>query len=266
MTQTDALLVARLVKAGLLPSLVEDALAAAEAAGQALPTEQDAARDAVVTESDIAQAQAFWWYDKTVPMQYKRLLTPREATGESRTRPAGLDEFNPYHDPATGEFASGSGGLRATPAEIRLSHHAFQRMAERKKYSSVKQTLRKLIGQPTPPGEWYVAMKRNGALDGYLVGVDGVVKTVLGSWYNPAKLTGVEVPLTEAATESKLSLRRSIAWQLDNLTQAIVTTFCEIAGREAMTPETFRTWWADWTPDGLECLLIARSEAEDHAA
>jgi len=83
MPQTDAALVARLVKAGLLPSLVEDALAAAEAAGQELPTENDAARDAVITEADIAQAQAMWWFDKMVPAQYKRLLTARNRNSDA---------------------------------------------------------------------------------------------------------------------------------------------------------------------------------------
>ncbi len=190
---------------------------------------------------------------------------------------AQLVEFNPYHSPTTGQFTSGGGGIPAmirpgagapvsnTGAEIRLTQHAFQRMRERGKYASVNDALKKLTGMKTPPGDWFVSMSRGGKLAGYLVGTDGVIKTVLGPWYNRAKLNGEEVILTEALTDrtSQPSVRRSIQWQLDNLTPEMVTQFCQLAGWGALTVGAFREAWADWTPEGLECLLIARSEVED---
>ena len=78
-----ATLVATLIRAGLLPSLVEDALAAAEAAGQSLPTEQDTARDSVVTDGDVATAQNFWWYSPDVPQAFRRLLTAQPIPPEA---------------------------------------------------------------------------------------------------------------------------------------------------------------------------------------
>lgn len=74
---TDAQIAAKLIRAGCLPSLVEDALQAAHDAGQAEPTEQDVARDSLITERDIALAQVAWWYLPEVPQKYKRLLTAR---------------------------------------------------------------------------------------------------------------------------------------------------------------------------------------------
>lgn len=78
---SEGQIMARLVQAGFMPSLVEAALDAADEAGQVLPTEFDVARDSTVTAEDIALAQAFWWYDRAVPAIYKRILTarPREA-------------------------------------------------------------------------------------------------------------------------------------------------------------------------------------------
>ena len=83
MAETDGALVGQLVKAGFLPSLVEDALARAAETGQAAPTEADVATDSRVTEADVAQAQAFWWYAPEVPQKYKRLLTAR-VRGQAR--------------------------------------------------------------------------------------------------------------------------------------------------------------------------------------
>ncbi len=147
---------------------------------------------------------------------------------------------------------------------MRLTQHAFERMRERGKYASVQTTLSKLTGQRTPPGDWYCPMQQGGKLAGYLVGTDGVVKTVLGPWYNAAKLRGEVVTVTEAqADTSQPSVRRSIEWQLSHLSPALVAAFCEIAGQPAQSVRAFRETWADWTPEGLECLLIARSEVED---
>ena len=75
---TDGQLAAKLIKAGFMPSLVEAALTAAQDAGQAEPTEQDTARDSVVTEADVALAQVWWWYAPDVPQRYKRRLTARD--------------------------------------------------------------------------------------------------------------------------------------------------------------------------------------------
>ncbi len=74
---TDAQIAAKLIKAGCLPALVEDALQAAQDAGQAEPTAEDVARDSEVTERDIALAQVAWWYLPEVPPRFKRLLTAR---------------------------------------------------------------------------------------------------------------------------------------------------------------------------------------------
>jgi len=59
---------------------------------------------------------------------------------------------------------------------------------------------------------------------------------------------------------SQVNIQRSIRWQLDNLTPQIVTRFCEAAGLEPMTPTELAEWWDDWSWEGLECLLLARSE------
>lgn len=83
MAVSDGAVVGRLVKAGFLPSLVEAAFSAAEAVGQAEPTEADVATDSQVTEADVALAQAFWWYAPEVPQKYKRLLTARVRGSEA---------------------------------------------------------------------------------------------------------------------------------------------------------------------------------------
>ncbi len=77
MPLSDAQLAQRLIRAGFLPSLVETALQVAAAVDQAEPTEIDVAQDSVVTETDLALAQVFWWYTPDVPPTYKRLLTAR---------------------------------------------------------------------------------------------------------------------------------------------------------------------------------------------
>ena len=62
---------------------------------------------------------------------------------------------------------------------------------------------------------------------------------------------------------SQVNIQRSIRWQLDNLTPAMVSTFCDIAELEPMTEDEFRDWWSDWTWDGLDYLLVARGESEE---
>lgn len=160
---------------------------------------------------------------------------------------ADAPKFNPYHDSA-GRFSDAPG--------VKLSYHAFQRMRERGKYAGVKDTLRWLTADATPDGDWYCEMRHKDKLAGYLVGTGDVVKTVLGPWYDASKLRGVLV--MAKALGSPLDVRRSIEWQLQNLTPEMAARFCEIAGIDAM-PEP----WSDWTLDALEALLIARSEVED---
>lgn len=168
----------------------------------------------------------------------------------------------PAGSPSGGQFAPAGGNVASAVAPPKLSYHAFQRMRERTKYQSVKATLQRLTDMPTPAGDWWVAMTRQGQLDGYLVGTDGVVKTVLGAWGKPR---GTEVLLAEMAT-SRPNVRRSVEWQLANLTPAIAARFCEIAGIDLLTPRQLRVDWqefAGYELDDLEALLIARSEAED---
>lgn len=93
---------------------------------------------------------------------------------------------------------------QATPSEkvrkartafnnIWVSPHAKKRTAERRKYQSVKAAVDRLRRMETPPGEWHMTLTRRGKLDGYLVGVDGVVKSVLGAWYKKANLKGPDL-------------------------------------------------------------------------
>ena len=103
---------------------------------------------------------------------------------------------NPHHDPQTGQFTTAGGGGSAAPVHVQnvqLSRHAFQRMKERRKFQSVHAALQQLRQVSVPNGEWHMAVRRGNKVDCYLAGNDGVVKTVLGGWYNSAKLGGVAV-------------------------------------------------------------------------
>jgi len=66
------------IRLGLMPQDVEDALADARAAGQALPTEQEANEDSQITEADQERGRQWWVYADFVPLRYKRLLTAKE--------------------------------------------------------------------------------------------------------------------------------------------------------------------------------------------
>ena len=93
-----------------------------------------------------------------------------------------------------GSAPGGGGGVVSSHVQnVQLSRHAFLRMKERKKFQSVHQALQQLRQVAVPDNDWHMAVKRGAKVDCYLAGNDGVVKTVLGGWYNPAKLTGVAV-------------------------------------------------------------------------
>lgn len=233
---------ATLIRLGVMPSIAEEAITWADARGQTVPTPDElATMPEPDYAADIAQARQWWLFQDSVPMTWKRLLAAQVVGGA---------KFNPYHD-AAGRFSDAPG--------VKLSYHAFQRMRERGKYAGVKDTLRWLTADATPDGDWYCEMRHKDKLAGYLVGTGDVVKTVLGPWYERGKLRGQEVAMAKALG-APLDVRRSIEWQLVNLTPAIAAQFCEIAGIAAM-PEP----WSDWTLDALEALLIARSEVEDAA-
>lgn len=102
--------------------------------------------------------------------------------------------------------STASPGGSGLPQKVRLSRHAFQRMAERRKFQSVKSALQTLESKETPPGDWHMTLKRGGKVDGYLAGTDGIVKTVLGAWYKAEKLSGPDM-----AEMAELWLE--IAWQ-----------------------------------------------------
>jgi hypothetical protein len=104
---------------------------------------------------------------------------------------------NPYHD-AEGKFTTkgGVGGGSAAHAHVQnvqLSRHAFKQMWERKKGRYVQVALQQLQTINVPRTEWHMTVQEAGKVRCYLAGVDGIVKTVLGPWYNPTKLTGVAV-------------------------------------------------------------------------
>lgn len=221
--------------------------------GQNPQDKRDGQDDAAVTPAEAGQLAA-------VLSEYQRAAAALGA----------LVEFNanqprvPAGTKSGGQFMAGGGGGAASAAEVKLSYHAFQRMRERNKYRGVRETLGKLTGTQTPSGPWYCQMSHKGRLDGWLVGDDGIVKTVLGAWYNRAKLGGLEVVLAEAkANTSRPSVRRSIQWQLDNLTPEIAAKVCDLGGVKALSAAALRAGWQDWTLDGLESLLLARSEVED---
>jgi hypothetical protein len=66
---------ARLIEAGFLPDMVDDAIAAADKANHELPTLLDAIKDSEITERDKELARQFWLYSDSVPQEFKRLLS-----------------------------------------------------------------------------------------------------------------------------------------------------------------------------------------------
>jgi len=171
--------------------------------------------------------------------------------------PEGFAEFDP--DQARdegGRFASGGGG--ATMRDVSLSHHAFERIGERHKFASVKRTLLVLKDKPVPQGDWYATMRKGERVDGYIVGTDGVIKTVLGGWYDKNKLRGSA--LAEAEHEGYISVERSVRWQLEHLTDEQAAEWCSIVGVERKTAKALADGWEDWTWEGLMGLLAVTQE------
>jgi hypothetical protein len=150
----------------------------------------------------------------------------------------------------------------SAPGKVSLSNHAVQRMKERKKYSSVRNTLKKLDGASVPEGEWYCTLYHNDKLDGYLVGVGRVVKTVLGSWYEPENLKGMSIAV-KAATMTSIDIRESVAWQLQQLTEADVEKYCSEIGAEPMTVQEFKAAWNDYSLNGLTALLLLKESSDN---
>ncbi|MBM3136458.1 MAG: hypothetical protein FJZ89_14490 [Chloroflexi bacterium] len=62
------------IMAGCSPADVEDALNAAAARNQALPTDADIEEDAQITELDIERSRLWWITAEFVPDGYNRLL------------------------------------------------------------------------------------------------------------------------------------------------------------------------------------------------
>jgi len=157
----------------------------------------------------------------------------------------------------------GSSGLSKS---VRLSRHAYERMQERRKYQSVQATLDRLQEADVPDDDWYVEMRRQGKVDGYMVGVDGVVKTVLGSWYNPQKLSADKTQVyVEAARRGpqRPQLEKSLRWHLDNMTDEIAAKHSEIVGIEpTLRAKEFVEQFEDRTWKGLIGMIVARSEVE----
>lgn len=152
----------------------------------------------------------------------------------------------------------------SAPGKVSLSSHAVQRMRERKKYSSVRSTLKKLDGAMVPDGDWYCTLYHNDKLDGYLVGTGRVVKTVLGSWYEPENLKGMAIAV-KAATMTSIDIRESVAWQLQQLTQADVDNFSAEMGLDAMELQEFKAGWKDFSINGLTALLLLTGDADGYS-
>lgn len=148
----------------------------------------------------------------------------------------------------------------SAPGKVSLSSHAVQRMRERKKYSSVRSTLKKLDGAMVPEGDWYCTLYHNDKLDGYIVGTGRVVKTVLGSWYEPENLKGIAIAVKEQGTY--LDFRASVQWQLEQLTQADIDNFCQGLGLDVMELQEFKSGWKDYSINGLTTLLMLREDLE----
>ena len=253
-----------------------------------MPTPAQLDAEAQITDADIADARADWLAREDIPAEYRLLLDAIEqpvGVGEARGEDAayhralveaavrkvareleegGPESGNRGHAGVKGSVGgSAPGGGAATP-QVRLTRHAFERTAERHKFGPVKRAMRALEGKATPQGQWYAEMRRGDALDGYLVGEDGVVKTVLGGWYNRANLRGEQVLLEAVMTEaaSQLSVIKSIKYHLALLTPNEAWLFCDEAGIERMTPAELGEWWRDWTWDGLLQLMWARGEVK----
>jgi len=62
-----------------------------------------------------------------------------------------------------------------------------------------------------------------------------------------------------------LDIRRSIQYQLDQLTDKQAATYCRIINAEPMTAKELAAWWEDWSWDGLAQLLTVRLDAESDA-
>ena len=224
------------------------------------PAQLDAA--AAITDADIADARAEWLIRPDNAGRWQFIL---DAVAEQEVTEVGVagQSGNFRHAGVKGQLGGSAPGGGGLSAQVRLSQHAFQRTAERHQWGNVKRALRAMEGKPTPEGEWFAKMGAGEPPKGYLVGEDGVVKTVLGGWYNPAKLRGEEVPLAEAGGTSQLSVTKSIRWHLARITQAQVDAYTELVGLERMTPAEFSEWWDDWTWDGLFQIMWARGEMQN---
>jgi len=60
-----------------------------------------------------------------------------------------------------------------------------------------------------------------------------------------------------------VSVKRSIEYQLAELTDEQAAEYVRIVGEEAMTARQVRAWWEDWTRDGLAQLLYVRMERRE---
>ncbi len=190
MSNRDERAIQAMILAGVLPSAAEAAVKTAAQQMQGLPTAQEMDEDAANPE---AEASAAWWLmNRAVPTEYKRLLHAR-TEGPEPAEFGGPGSGNYEHEGIPGQVGGSKGGP-SLPQKVRLSRHAFQRMGERHLYGAVKKVLKKLEGKQTPEDDWYMTMRDDAEqVHGYLVGMDGVVKTVLGSWYNPSKLRGPDM-------------------------------------------------------------------------
>lgn len=63
-----------------------------------------------------------------------------------------------------------------------------------------------------------------------------------------------------------VDIRRSIQYQLDELTDDQAAEYCQIIDEEPMTARELAAWWEDWSWDGLAQLLYVRQEREEDEA
>ncbi len=65
---------------------------------------------------------------------------------------------------------------------------------------------------------------------------------------------------------AKISVERSVKYQLEQMTQADVDKYLGIVREyqevDDMTPAEFAEWWEDYSEDGLAQLLFVRMEDE----